>query len=106
MTEIIYLLTNPTIPSEYKREIRMPVHIGRHCIVGTHSVIFPGVTLSEGCSVGTLSLVLKTTEPWSVYVGIPARRIKERRRDLLELEKDYLSHECIYEDYMPGRASS
>jgi acetyltransferase-like isoleucine patch superfamily enzyme len=34
-----------------------------------------------------MSLVKKVLEPWGVYVGIPARRLKERSRELLELVK-------------------
>lgn len=84
-------LTNPTVPGKYKREIKKSIVIGRHSIVGTNSLIFPGVTLAEGTSVGALSMVTKSTEEWSVYFGNPAKRIKARRRDLLELEKEYLS---------------
>lgn len=83
-------LTNPTVPAEYKKEKKAKVHIGKHCIVGTNSLIFPGVTLAEGCSLGALSMLTKSTEAWGVYFGIPAKKIKERKRDLLELEKAYL----------------
>lgn len=83
-------LTNPTVPSKYKNEAKAPVHIGRHCIVGTNSLIFPGVNLAEGCSVGALSMLVKSTEPWSIYVGVPAKRVRERIKDLLELERKYL----------------
>jgi len=86
-------LTNPTVPAKYKYETKKAVYIGRHCIVGTHSLIFPGVTLAEGTSVGALSMVTKSTEEWSVYMGIPAKKIKTRKRDLLILEKEYLSSE-------------
>jgi galactoside O-acetyltransferase len=34
-----------------------------------------------------MSLVLKNVDPWSIYFGIPAKRIKERKRDLIQLEK-------------------
>lgn len=84
-------LTNPTIPEKFKKETKKPIHIGRHCIVGTGSLIFPGVVLAEGTSIGALSLVTKSTEEWSVYFGVPARKIKNRQRQLLELEKEYLS---------------
>jgi len=86
-------ITNPNVPARYKRETRKAVRIGRHCIVGTNSLIFPGVTLAEGCSVGALSMVTKSTEEWSVYSGAPAKKIKERKRDLLNLETQYLSSE-------------
>jgi galactoside O-acetyltransferase len=86
-------LTNPTVPSKYKAETKKAVHIGRHCLVGTNCLIFPGVTLAEGTSVGAMSMVTKSTEPWSIYFGIPAKRIKDRKRDLLELEKLYLAEQ-------------
>ena len=84
-------LTNPTVPDDCKRETKEPVVIGRHSIVGTGSVILPGVVLAEGTSVGALSMVTRSTEAWSIYFGAPAKRIKARRKDLLKLEADYLA---------------
>ena len=86
-------LTNPTVPGDYKREAKKAIHIGRHCIIGTGSMVFPGVKLADGCSVGAMSMVTKTTEPWGVYFGVPAKRLKERKRDLLTLELEYLNSE-------------
>lgn len=90
-------LTNPTVPDIYKREVKKTVVIGRHSIVGTNSLIFPGVILAEGTSVGALSMVTKSTEEWSVYFGSPAKRLKSRKRDLLILEEKYLSDEKTQE---------
>ncbi len=87
-------LTNPTVPDKYKNETKSPVIVKRHAIVGACSVILPGVTLEEGTSVGAMSLVTISTEPWMVYFGIPARRIKARSRELLELEQDYLREQA------------
>ena len=81
------------MPTKFKDETKKPVRIGRHAIVGTRSLILPGVTLAEGTSVAALSLVTKSTQPWSIYFGIPAKRIKARRQELLELEKQYLAEE-------------
>lgn len=86
-------LTNPTVPAKYKNETKAAVVIGRHCIVGTATLIFPGVILGEGTAVGAASMVTKSTEEWSVYTGNPAKRRKSRCRDLLELEKAYLDEE-------------
>lgn len=86
-------LTNPTVPAAFKRETKKAVRIGRHCIVGTSSLIFPGVTLGEGCSVGAMSMVTKSTDEWSVYFGVPAKKLKDRKRNLLELEQAYLNNE-------------
>jgi len=83
-------LTNPTVPDEFKKERKQPIHIKRHVIVGAASMIFPGVTLEEGCSVGAMSLVTRSTEPWKIYSGIPAVAVKDRKKDMLILEKAYL----------------
>ncbi len=83
-------LTNPTVPDEFKDEIKKPVRIGKHCIVGTSSIIFPGVDMGDGCSVGAMSMLTRSTEPWGVYFGVPAKKIKDRKKSLLELEKKYL----------------
>ena len=77
-------MTNPTIPQKYSGVTGEPVRICRHCIIGTGCTVLPGVTLGEGCSVGAMSLISSSTEPWGMYMGIPAVRLKERSRALLE----------------------
>lgn len=86
-------LTNPTVPKKYKNECFKKVLIGKHVIVGTKSIILPGVIVADGCSIGAMSMMTKSTKPWGIYFGIPAKRIKERKQDLLELEKQYLREE-------------
>ncbi|OEO24266.1 O-acetyltransferase [Pseudomonas sp. J237] len=83
-------MTNSLVYRKYKNERFEPVYLGRHVIVGAGTIIFPGVKLAEGCSVGAMSLVKQSTEPWGIYVGNPARRVKERKRNLLELEPKFL----------------
>ena len=87
-------MMNPTLPSKYTKVLKASVLVQRHCVVGTNCVILPGVTLQEGTAVWAMSLVTKSTEPWSVYFGIPAKRLWARKRDLLELEKQYLQDEA------------
>lgn len=84
-------LTNPTIPDEYKFETKAAVRLERHVIIGACSIILPGVTIAEGSSVGAMSMVTKSTLAWSVYFGVPAKKVKERSKDLLKLEAEYLS---------------
>ena len=86
-------MTNPTVSSNFKSEIKLPVRLCRHSIVGAGTIVTPGVTLAEGTSVGSASLVLRSTEPWSIYIGSPARKLKDRKRDLLKLEQGYLCSE-------------
>jgi acetyltransferase-like isoleucine patch superfamily enzyme len=85
-----YSLTNSTIPKEYKNEKKLKVLLKRHSIVGSGSIILPGVVLEVGVSIGAMSLVTRSTNPWSIYAGIPAVKIKERSKELLKKEKEYL----------------
>ena len=80
-------LTNPTVPSEFTNVQHAYVAIGRHVIIGSGSIVLPGVALEEGVAVGALSLVKNDCKSYGYYAGVPAKRIGERRRDLLELEK-------------------
>lgn len=82
-------MTNPMIPEEYKRVVSKQVKIGKHTIIGASSVVMPGVELAEGGAFGAFSFVNRNTESWSVYVGIPSKKIKNRRKDLLELEEQF-----------------
>lgn len=84
-------MTNPTVPSKYTGATHADVFLGKHVIVGSGSVILPGVTLEDGVAVGALSLVHKRCEAFGIYAGNPARRIKERKRDLLELEQRFMA---------------
>lgn len=83
-------MTNPMVPAEFTGVMEAGVFIGRHVIVGSGSVILPGVILEEGVAVGALSLINRNCEAFGVYAGNPARRLKERKRDLLDLEKKFL----------------
>jgi galactoside O-acetyltransferase len=35
--------------------------------------------------------VNKSLKPWGVYFGMPAKRLRERSKEMLLLEKEYLS---------------
>jgi acetyltransferase-like isoleucine patch superfamily enzyme len=80
-------MTNPTVPAEFTNVQHADITIGRHVIIGAGSIVLPGVTLEEGVAVGSLSLVKKDCKSFGIYMGVPAKRMGERRRDLLELEK-------------------
>lgn len=62
-----------------------PVVLERYVQIGCNSVIFPGITIPEGTVIGAMSLVNKPLEPWTIYAGIPAKKIKNRSKKLLNL---------------------
>jgi galactoside O-acetyltransferase len=82
-------LTNPTVPEKYTSQDNIgKVVLKKHTNIGANSVILPNVTLYEGVAVGALSLVTMSLGEWSVYSGIPARKIRNRSKNLLKLKQN------------------
>lgn len=63
-----------------------PVIIEDDVWIGTNVTILKGVTIGEGAIVAAGSVVTKSIEPFSIYGGVPAKKIKDRfnENDLLE----------------------
>ncbi|EKE74340.1 acetyltransferase [Celeribacter baekdonensis B30] len=57
-----------------------PIEVCDWCWIGPRVTVLPGVTIAEGCVVAAHSVVTKSTDPYGVYAGIPAKRIGERTR--------------------------
>jgi acetyltransferase-like isoleucine patch superfamily enzyme len=76
------LISAPGIPEEYRDNLKIaPIHFKMFANTGANVTILPGVNLGEGSVVGACSLVTEDTEPWTIYIGIPAKPIKIRRKD-------------------------
>jgi len=87
-------MTNPMVPSQFTGVTHADVLIGKHSIIGSGSVVLPGIILEEGVTVGALSLVNKHCQAFGIYVGVPARRIGERKPGLLDLEIQLRQHDA------------
>lgn len=83
-------MTNPTIPGKYRSVHKGKVVLKKHALVGASCLVLPGVTLEEGSAFGAMSLINKDSEPWSVNVGIPFKRVKDRLKNIIELEKEFM----------------
>jgi len=86
-------MVNSLVDTHFKSETLSKVTLFKHVVLGANSVVLPGVTIAEGCSAGAMTLFNKSTDEWGVYVGSPAKRIKERKKDLLELEMQFLKEQ-------------
>ena len=63
---------------EKKPENDLPVIIEDDCWIGSNACILKGVTIATGCIVAAGALVTKSTEPFTIVGGAPARAIKPR----------------------------
>jgi galactoside O-acetyltransferase len=52
--------------------------IGKGVRITYHATILAGTHIGDDSMIGTGSIVTKSTEPHWVYVGVPARKAKEK----------------------------
>jgi maltose O-acetyltransferase len=62
--------------------VNAPVTIGDGCWLGAGSMVLPGVTIAPGCVIGAGAVVTQSTEPDGLYLGVPAKRVRELATDL------------------------
>jgi acetyltransferase-like isoleucine patch superfamily enzyme len=84
-------LSHPTVPGGGETARTASITFGRHSGIGAGSLVLPGARFGEGSVLGAMSRTSRPLAPWTTYAGIPARRIRERRRDLLAREQEYLA---------------
>ena len=84
-------LVGPTFPEKYRSNtVKKPVVLEKFCNLGAHALVSPGVTLAEGTVVGIKSWISKSTKPWTIYFGIPAKELKPRLKNMVELAEQYM----------------
>lgn len=59
--------------------ITKPIVIGRYAWVAGCATVGPGVTMKEGSVLGGAAVTFRDLEPWTVYVGNPAKPIRKRK---------------------------
>jgi len=76
-------LISPMVPAQYTNVTGGLVLIKRYTQIGAGCMIFPNLVINEGVAVGAMSLVTKDLEEWGIYAGVPAKRLKDRKKGLL-----------------------
>ena len=78
-------LIGPIHEDEYTNVTGGMVRICAYSQIGAGALIFPNLIIGEGAVLGSMSMAKQSLEPWSIYAGIPAKRIKNRNKRLLDL---------------------
>ena len=60
--------------------------------IGYGAIVLSGVTIGTGSIIAAGSVVTKDVEPYTIYGGSPAKKIRDRFNDPLELER----HKRLY----------
>ncbi|MDV7187794.1 DapH/DapD/GlmU-related protein [Lutibacter sp. TH_r2] len=61
--------------------------IGKDVWIGAYSKIMTGVTIGDGAIIAMGSVVTKNVEPFAIYGGVPAVKIKDRFSNQKDLNK-------------------
>jgi putative colanic acid biosynthesis acetyltransferase WcaF len=64
--------------------VSFPMRLGAYSWVCARASVGPGVNIGEGAILGLGSVATRDLEPWTVYAGAPAKKIKLRERRPVE----------------------
>lgn len=81
-----YMSTSPYIYGEknifnipsYFKDIHSPPVIGNDVWIGVNAVVLQGVKIGDGAIIAAGAVVNKDVPPYSIFGGIPAKKIKDR----------------------------
>ena len=62
------------------RLVSFPMKFGAYSWICARATVNPGVNVGEGAILALGSIATKDLEPFGIYAGVPARKIKERLR--------------------------
>ena len=77
-------LVGPIHPKEYTHVTGGKVIVKSFAQIGANVLVFPNLTIGDGCVVGACSMVHNDLESWGIYYGLPVKRIKDRSREMLK----------------------
>ena len=66
--------------------VHFPMRLGAYSWICARAVVNPGVDVGAGAILALGSIATKTLEPFGIYAGVPARKVKERSRDSVPVE--------------------
>ena len=58
--------------------VRPPIEIGDEAWIAADAFVGPKVRVGEGAILGARAVALEDLEPWSIYLGNPAMKVRAR----------------------------
>lgn len=74
------VLLNDKYAAQKETKLIGPI-IKKGASIGGNAIIMPRITIGEGALIGALSLVTKDVPPKSIYVGVPAKKLRNIPND-------------------------
>lgn len=67
------------------RLVHFPMRLGPYCWICARATVNPGVNVGAGAILALGSVATRDLEPFGIYAGIPARKVKERLRSAVPM---------------------
>ncbi len=58
--------------------VTRPIVIGERAWIAAEAFVGPGVSVGEGTVLGARAVAMRSLDPWSIYSGNPAQKLRER----------------------------
>jgi putative colanic acid biosynthesis acetyltransferase WcaF len=68
------------------RLVSFPMRLGAYSWICARAAVNPGVNVGDGAILALGSVATKDLEPFGIYAGVPARKVKERARGAVPAE--------------------
>ena len=68
-------------------ELDRSVEVGDDVWIGFGAILLSGVKVESGCIIAAGSVITKDTEAYSIYAGVPAKKVARRFESESDLEK-------------------
>lgn len=81
-------MISPIVPKEYTNVTGGEVVLQDYVQIGANSIVMPNVTCFQGSACGAFSFINKNLDSWTIYKGIPVKKMKARSKNLLNYAKD------------------
>jgi putative colanic acid biosynthesis acetyltransferase WcaF len=79
--------------------IAFPISVGSYAWICARATVQPGVSIGEGAVLALGAVATHDLDPWTVYAGVPARRLKSRvRREVRWQVPQARSHLAVAHD--------
>lgn len=63
--------------------VHFPMRLGAYSWICARAIVNPGVNVGRGAILALGSIATRDLEPFGVYAGVPARKVKERLRNAI-----------------------
>ena len=82
-------MIGPLVDDKFTNVFGSKIIMNDYSQLGANSIVMPGIIINEGAVCGSFSFINKNLDEWTINAGIPIKFLKERKKNIKELVKEY-----------------